>query len=96
MEVLNGLLQAVKRGRVNQSDVDIFLTDITAFRIEVDVRGVSEHMATVRLLAEKHGLTSYDAAYLELAQRMNVPLATLDVALIHAAKAENVLSIGSN
>ena len=45
--------------------------------------------ATLRL-AIRHELTHYDAAYLELALRRNLPLATLDKDLRRAARAENV------
>jgi predicted nucleic acid-binding protein len=41
-------------------------------------------------LARQYGLTVYDAAYLELAQRENIPLATLDIRLANAARAEMV------
>ncbi len=41
-------------------------------------------------LARKHGLTVYDASYLELAQRESLVLATLDKDLIRAARAENI------
>jgi len=48
-------------------------------------------------LARKHRLTFYDAAYLELAQREDLPLATLDNALGNAAQSENVeLIIGNS
>ena len=42
------------------------------------------------ILARRHGLTVYDAVYLELAQRENIPLATLDGKLANAARAEKV------
>ena len=45
-------------------------------------------------LARTHRLTAYDAAYLELARRANLPLATLDIALARAASAEGVSLIG--
>jgi predicted nucleic acid-binding protein len=45
-------------------------------------------------LARRHKLTAYDAAYLELALREGLALATLDAALIQAAKAEGVELIG--
>ena len=49
--------------------------------------------ATVRL-AERHKLSVYDAAYLELAQRRGLPLATLDTDLRRAAMAEGVILLG--
>jgi predicted nucleic acid-binding protein len=49
--------------------------------------------ATLRL-CDRFGLTSYDAAYLELAQRRQLPLATLDGELIRVAQAENVQLVG--
>ena len=50
--------------------------------------------AAVLTLARRHGLTVYDASYLELAQRHDAPLATLDVALTQAAQRENISLIG--
>ncbi|HVB15439.1 MAG TPA: type II toxin-antitoxin system VapC family toxin, partial [Stellaceae bacterium] len=47
-------------------------------------------------LARKHRLTVYDAAYLELALRRALPLATLDMPLAHAARAEGVPLVGEN
>jgi len=46
-------------------------------------------------LCDRFGLTPYDAAYLELAQRPQLPLATLDGELIRAAQAENVPLVGA-
>jgi predicted nucleic acid-binding protein len=45
-------------------------------------------------LAERHKLTVYDAAYLELAQRRGLPLATLDSELRDAANTEGVILLG--
>jgi predicted nucleic acid-binding protein len=45
-------------------------------------------------LARRHGLTVYDASYLELAQRHGVALATLDAALAEAAQRESLPLIG--
>jgi predicted nucleic acid-binding protein len=46
-------------------------------------------------LCDRSGLTPYDAAYLELAQRRRLPLATLDGELVRAEQAENVPLVGS-
>jgi predicted nucleic acid-binding protein len=48
----------------------------------------------VMALTRRHRLTAYDAGYLELAQRAGIPLATLDEALMRAARTEHVLLIG--
>ena len=48
------------------------------------------HGAAYLELARRHRLTFYDAVYLELAGRKRVPLATLDVDLIAAARAERI------
>jgi len=45
-------------------------------------------------LARRHGLTVYDASYLELAERSTAPLATLDVTLGQAAQRDNISLIG--
>lgn len=47
------------------------------------------------MLAQRHRLTFYDAAYLELAQRERIELATLDAALIRAAASEGVALVGA-
>ena len=46
-------------------------------------------------LCDRFGLTPYDAAYLELARRRGLPLATLDGELVRAAQAENVSLLGT-
>ena len=55
-----------------------------------DVRPVVEHMGDVRSLADAHGLTAYDAAYLELGVRRHARLATLDGKLPLAARSAGV------
>jgi len=37
-------------------------------------------------ISRRYGLSAYDASYLELAMRMNLPLATRDVALMNASQ----------
>jgi predicted nucleic acid-binding protein len=50
--------------------------------------------AAVLTLARRHGLTVYDASYLELAERHTAPLATLDAMLAQAAQRESITLIG--
>ena len=90
LEVANVLLQAEKRGRIAASDVALRLELLDALPIstdgETDARAWREGLALARL----HGLTSYDAAYLELAIRKGLALATRDRALIAAARKAGV------
>ena len=89
-EILNALVHAKKRGRVAEDTIQTFLRDLSSFRIFVDTTRTLELWQRVRNLAERHRLTAYDAAYLELAQRAALPLATLDADLQKAARAEGV------
>lgn len=54
-------------------------------KVDTTASTQSSTMKTVCELAEKHGLTTYDASYLELAIRLGLPLATLDSDLYNAA-----------
>ena len=90
-EVRNALIQGERRGRFTELGTARFLRDISRLVINVD-RMPSEH--AVLTLARRHRLTVYDAAYLELALREALPLATLDEALVAAARAEGVPLVG--
>lgn len=90
LEVANALQMAVRRRRMDRSFRDSNLADLGAMNIEIDGQtNVQAWSATVRL-ADAHDLTIYDAAYLELALRRKLPLATLDAALAAAARAERI------
>lgn len=66
--------------------VNGFLGDLGAFSITTDYRGIDRIMNDVRIVAVNYGLTGYDAAYLELAIRNKLPIATLDEELQKAAQ----------
>ena len=86
LEVANGLLMIERRGTLTAADADRGLLDLEAFlasRAEVDQTPVA--MRQVANLARAFQLTVYDAAYLELAERESLPLATLDKGLRAAA-----------
>ncbi len=90
LEVANALTVAVRRRRITPHFRDQALADLSQFGIAVDAE-TERHawQASVRL-ADAYGLTIYDAAYLELAQRQRLPLATVDAALIKAANMSGV------
>ena len=94
LEVLNGLQVAVRRGRITLGYRDASLADLCSLMIVID-RGTNRQAwsATLRL-CDRFGLTPYDAAYLELALRRRLPLATLDGDLMRAAQDQNVSVLG--
>jgi predicted nucleic acid-binding protein len=89
-EVRNILVVNERRGRIRESDSMNFLRALGPLRIRLD-RSPEEN--SVLRLARVHRLSVYDACYLELAQRVGIPLATLDNELVKAARAEAVLLI---
>ncbi len=95
LEVLNGLQVALRRGRITVAYRDASLNDLRSLVIAVDPRTNQQAWSATLRLCDRFGLTPYDAAYLELAQRRQLPLATLDGELIRAAQAENVPLVGA-
>jgi predicted nucleic acid-binding protein len=84
-EVTNALLLLVKREKILMEDGFGHLNDLRKLRYQVD-HGLSEpRLAPLLKLAADQGLSAYDASYLELALRWNVPLATRDEPLRKAA-----------
>lgn len=90
LEVGNGLLMAERRGRIAAERVSQALTLVNALPLEQDEETAEQVPGRILSLARKHGLTVYDAAYLELAQRRGATLATFDEQLLKAAKKEKV------
>ena len=86
----NGLLAAERRRRIDAAGVAEFVRLLLALPIAVDPVERARPFTETHRLARSHGLTSYDAAYLELALRLGVPLCTLDEPLAVAADAEGV------
>ena len=90
-EVRNVLIVNERRGQLRETDTALFLRNVARLPIIVD-RTPEE--VSVLALARRHGLTVYDASYLELAQRSAAPLATLDITLAQAAQRDNISLIG--
>ena len=86
-EVRNVVLSGERRGRITEQHTARFLDRLERFPI--DLAALPEGTA-VLALARRHRLTFYDAAYLELARRDNIALATIDDNLAAAAQAEGV------
>lgn len=86
LEVANVLSNGIKRGDVLAGNCEVFLTHLQALPIRVDELTATRAFSRTFNLAEHYALSSYDAAYLELAIRQGLPLATLDKALAEVAK----------
>jgi len=82
-EVRNSVLMGLRRKRISQSDAEYFFDSIKGLPIRLTDPLSNDG---VFALADRHGLTVYDAAYLDLAVREGLPHASLDAALIRAAE----------
>lgn len=89
-EVANGFLMAERRGRIDAEYRARSLARLATLAITSDEESDRRCWDATVALAEAHRLTVYDAAYLELAQRRGLPLATLDAALARTARGAGV------
>jgi predicted nucleic acid-binding protein len=94
LEVANVLEMEARRRRHGLDFRDLTLSDLTQLPIQVDVETDRHAWGNTLRLAEAYKLTLYDAAYLELAVRRNLTLATLDEDLRRAAPSEKVRLLG--
>lgn len=86
IEVANGLQMALRRKRIDRPYRDQALKQLEALPIETDPETALHAWSAGIGLADQYGLTLYDAVYLELAIRRQLPLATLDKALGEAGR----------
>ncbi len=86
LEVANALLVAERRGRVSAAEATDVVDLLGELRIEIDPTPREIVFGPVLSLARAQRLSAYDSAYLELALRLGLPLATLDVRLAEAAE----------
>lgn len=91
-EVGNGLLMAHRRKRISFDQVEGFVRRLKALPISA-VEETPFEILELPNLARSHGLTNYDAAYIDLAKRLNLPLATNDYDLRKAATSTGVLLV---
>src|SRR5713101_8157396 len=94
LEVANSLTVAVRRGRIDADFRQAALDDLALLDITTDDHTDMHAWTETLLLADRFGLTLYDAAYLELARRRALPLATLDEDLSAAASALGIHVLG--
>ena len=85
LQIGNVLVQAERRKRIAVAQIAAYLDLLNQLTIHVDSETGDRAFREILTLARTEGLTTYDAAYLELAMRHGVQLATQDVALVQAA-----------
>ena len=95
LEVANSLTSGVRRGRISATFRDQSLADLALLNIVSDAGTDAAAWFATLGLADRHRLTLYDAAYLELALRLNLPLATLDNELRVAASTLGLVVLGT-
>ena len=86
VETANGLLMAERRKRISQAETSEALQMIQMLGVQTDIDTSSQVVHETVSLARLHGLTVYDAVYLELTMRRNATLATADKLLEKAAR----------
>ena len=84
-EVANGLLMGERRGRITPTDTVRILGLLAALPIRIDLTSHERARGEILTLARQERLPCYDAAYLEIAMREGLPIATLDRQLREAA-----------
>ncbi len=90
LEAANVLLVAERKRKVGEAQATQLLHRLLALPIQLETGGDRESWARVHALGRAHALSSYDAAYLDLAIRTGLPLATLDRDLKKAAERAGV------
>ena len=90
LEIANAMLAGERRKRLKQPEILRFVALLEGLSIVQDGQRVCESVSNVLSLARDHGLSAYDAAYLDLSIRHGVPLATLDAKLRKAAQRAGV------
>jgi len=93
LELGNVLVQAERRKRITSAQIASRIELLNSLPITTDTETSGRAFRETINLARKNTLTTYDAAYLELAMRTNNPLATLDKALTRASHQNNVVTL---
>ena len=89
-ECANALVVARRRERITEKQAAQLGDLLGSLPLKTAASPTSDDLPRLQLLAARHGLSAYDAAYLDLARRLMVGLATLDERLTNAARAENL------
>ncbi len=89
-EVLNALLAGERRQRISGEMIQSFLTDLALLPVALETCPAGVVFDRIHSLSRSHGLTPYDASYLDLALENGLALATVDEALVRACQSASV------
>jgi predicted nucleic acid-binding protein len=90
LEAANVVAKAEAKGLVTEARTQVFVATLTRLNINTDKATAGQALSDTLNLARRYKLSAYDAAYLELALREGLPLATLDIDLEKAARKAGV------
>ncbi|SMB21802.1 putative PilT protein domain protein [Sterolibacterium denitrificans] len=96
LEVANVLARAEAKGLTTEARTETFIGMLNRMDISIDGATSVQALSSILQLARRYNLSSYDASYLELAMREDLPLATLDDDLRRAAKRAGVAQFLGN
>ena len=96
LEIANTILQSQRRKRLSAREAQEFIELLEKLTIHVDDSTHQNALSKTLHLAQQYTLSAYDAAYLELALRLHLPLATRDKALENAAQQSGVSLFGKD
>ena len=89
-EIASIFMNLIRRKRYTPDEVLQLIPLLAAVRLETDHKTGADYSQKLLRLCNEYNLSSYDAAYLELAERTNAVLCTLDENLVAAAKKRGV------
>ena len=90
LEIANVAIRGERKGFIEWRMVELFLEILADINFQIDLEASTHALTDLTQLARHYRLTPYDAAYLELASRLSLPLATLDKDLRRAAEQAGV------
>ena len=93
-EISNAMVMALRRQRITAAYRRDALLRLADLPIDRDMQSIPAFFGDTLHLSDRHKLSAYDASYLELALRLQLPLATMDKALAASAIAEGVKVFG--
>jgi predicted nucleic acid-binding protein len=96
LEAANVVAKVESRGLVTEADSQRFIALLRRLNIVTDTATAAHALGDTLNLARRYKLSAYDAAYLELALRAGLPLATLDANLVKAATRAGVPIFGTH